>query len=186
MGNHILRRALVHVVVVAALPKTALHCLRNEIGVVALMLLMLTSCAGPVSFWYQANVMPGVADGELIHCRVAAAQSVPVNTQFGQNPSYVLPVTTSCVPFGAFVQCTQSGGGVIGGDVYSYDANTQLRSAEITQCMNQKGFDFISLRQCKEKDLREGLPTYRTLPVLSENACVKKSAHGNGYMFINP
>jgi len=149
-------------------------------------LLTLTSCAQPIQFWYQQGAVPGSANRELVNCQVAGVRNVPVNTQIGQSPSFVTPVTTSCFGGGYSIHCTQSGGDVIGGGVYSYDANSKLREALVAQCMREKGFQYITVRQCKDADLKNGLPNYRTLPPLNSNACVAKDSLGGRYVLVNP
>lgn len=150
------------------------------------LLLLLSSCAGPLEFWYKPNAYPGDSDRELLSCRVSGARSIPVNTQIGKTPTYVTPVITHCYPVGYYMRCSHSGGDVFGGDLYYYDVNDRLRKDVVAQCMGDKGYQSISIRQCTEKDLKKGIPSYRTLPQLNQNACVTKGISGDGYLFVNP
>jgi hypothetical protein len=128
--------------------------------------------------------VPNSGQSELTDCQVYAAQTVPANTQVGQNPTYVTPTNTNCYAIGTSVTCSQTGGNVYGGDVYSYDANAPLRQSVITNCMNKKGYFYISLPECKTDDIKNGLPNYSVLPALAANACVAKSP--SGFVFVNP
>src|ERR1700722_6970669 len=120
------------------------------------LLAALTACASNYEFWYKVNSVPNSGQSELTDCQVYAAQTVPANTQVGQNPTYVTPTNTNCYAIGTSVTCSQTGGNVYGGDVYSYDANAPLRQSVITNCMNKKGYFYISLPECKTDDIKNG------------------------------
>jgi hypothetical protein len=132
--------------------------------------LVLIGCAGPVNFWYKPGVPPNSSNTALLQCRLAGANAVPISTQFDRTPQYRTPITTNCFNTGSSVQCTQSGGQLIGGEVYSYDANAGLRNDYTVHCMNSQGFYNLSLRRCRERDVKGGIPRYSVLPILNSNA----------------
>lgn len=164
---------------------------------VAISTLFLVGACLPVEFWYKPGVVPQQPIIELTDCQVRAARDVPAQLMTGQTPTYVTPVQTSCTgsgqgrynPYGytsnSNVSCTQTGGQVSGGRLYTYDGNANLRGQVAVQCMSQKGYQYISVRKCENKDLPQSLPSYKTLPKLQSNSCAFQIPDGN-YIFVNP
>ena len=52
---------------------------------------------------------------------------MPPQIQVKTTPAYTIPITTYCNTIGTQTFCDTSGGNTIGGEVYSEDANIQLR-----------------------------------------------------------
>ena len=165
-------------------------------GLCAVSVVGLAACV-PVEFWYKPGVSPERPSVELNNCQVQAAKKVPAAPMIGQTPVYVTPVQTNCSGsgYGSYysstyrsstnVSCTQTGGQVYGGQIYTYDGNAQLRNQVVAQCMSNKGYQYISVRQCEARDTQKGLPTYKVLPRLQSNSCVVPAA-GGGWVFVNP
>ena len=150
---------------------------------VLIMTPMLLACV-PQSIYYKEGASYPDIDRASTDCQVKAAQSVPVNTQIGTTSTYTTPVQTSCYAgYGGYVSCNSSGGQTYGGDVYSYDANSNLRNRVANQCMQQKGFRLIELPTCTAAKAQAGVS--QKLPQLNANSCVTKSTNG-GLIVISP
>lgn len=98
-------------------------------------------------FYKSGGTFSGL-DKDKVDCSIEAANRVPASVQIAQTSSYRLPTNTSCYGVGSQAFCNTTGGNVIGGQVYSYDANAGLREQAGLQCLARKGYRQISLPAC--------------------------------------
>lgn len=150
-----------------------------------LLLLVLIAACAPVDLWYKQGARVSRLDNDLTDCRLHAAQSVPVNQQLARTPAFYTPRTTNCYSTGNTVQCYTSGGQVIGGNVYSYDANSGLRDDVTTQCMSNLGYRLIQLPQCAPATAKLANAPYTTLPAITEESCAAKVQTGR-WVIVTP
>ena len=122
---------------------------------------------------------------EFVACDVSAAQQVRVNSQIGQTSTYTSPTQTGCYGGYNTVNCYTTSGNIVGGSLYSYDANADLRGRVVAQCMAERGFAMVSLPQCSQSQLANGIPRYQSIPQLATNACVAEVSVGR-WAFVNP
>ncbi|SHI79023.1 hypothetical protein [Wenxinia saemankumensis] len=162
---------------------------RLRLAAAGTALLALAACMQepwPLSAWYRAGIAPGVLDRAQTACEVEAAQQVPVSTQIRTMPSYTTPTRTDCTSDDAGnTTCVTTGGETRGGDVVSYDANTELRQRVIAQCMGAQGYSRISLPRCTDDQLAGRSIGYQQIPDLSPGACAARAV-GGGTIFVNP
>lgn len=136
--------------------------------------IVLSGCEVPPSeYIFKPNATVAQKDKDDFNCDLRAAQAVPSNMQVGITPTYTTPLTTSCYGGSNSVNCTTTGGQVYGGDVYSYDANSSLRSEYWAQCMIDKGYSGVDLPTCSPKQMPENAAQLLTgkLRVPKEGAC---------------
>lgn len=84
------------------------------------------------------------ADADIFDCKVEATQAVPQNTQLRSSPAYRTPLVTRCTE----KRCYTTGGDLIGGNTYSYDANAGLRREYLARCLASKGYSATTLPVC--------------------------------------
>lgn len=121
---------------------------------------------------------------ESLDCGMASSRAVPVNSQVGVTPTYTTPLIaqpsyTSCYGGSYSVSCTTTGGGytggqTFGGQVYTYDANQELRDGYYRQCMRSRGYSEIMVRPCTDTEWKKAtrrLDTSGVLPPPSEVVC---------------
>ena len=124
---------------------------------------------------YQKGKTLKQANNDILDCQVAALQKVPSNTAVYTTPKYTTPVECS-ESFGS-VSCT--GGQTTGGNVVSYDANTQLRQRVTEQCMDNRGYKIVDYAICprdaqkkmNKKIAQEGEDLDQKMIPPSENSC---------------
>ncbi len=115
-----------------------------------LALSLLGACGAPsASYLYKEGGTVARADNDYFACELDAARGVPQDTRVATTPVYTTPVKTSCTPVGDSVECTTTGGEVSGGEVYSYDANADLRTRYLAQCLRARGYSSSVLPRCK-------------------------------------
>lgn len=104
---------------------------------------------------------------DYTNCEVASLQQVPRAIATAQTPivrtpqTTFSPATTRCYGAGNMVNCTTtpaivSGGQVSGGQIYSYDANGDLRQRVLEQCMINKGYQLVTLPPCTKLEAESG------------------------------
>ncbi len=97
---------------------------------------------------------------DTTECELAALQRVPPQIQVKTTPAYTIPITTYCNTIGTQTFCDTSGGNTIGGEVYSEDANIQLRYKVRNQCLAARNWRWVDIPACpkgiKFSDLRGG------------------------------
>ncbi len=119
-------------------------------GKALLALSLLGACGTPsASYLYKEGGTVARADNDYFECELDAARSVPQDTRVATRPVYTTPVKTTCTPVGGSVECTTTGGEVRGGEVYSYDANEDLRARYLAQCLRARGYSTNVLPRCK-------------------------------------
>lgn len=97
---------------------------------------------------YKAGSTQSQRDSATMDCRVEAAQRVPPNMQIKTTPTYTTPVTTQCNQIGYSTYCNSTGGQTYGGNTYSVDANTKLRTQVEARCLAQKGYSAPLVPAC--------------------------------------
>ena len=125
----------------------------------AMVTLMLSGCmetTQPATYIYRDGTSVAEADRDHFDCDVKAAQAVPTNTQIETMPSYTTPLRTSCNTRYGSTNCTTTGGDVIGGQTFSYDANEDLRREVWARCMGDRGYTGISIAACDSTRLPAG------------------------------
>ncbi|SNY90693.1 hypothetical protein SAMN04515647_0865 [Cohaesibacter sp. ES.047] len=123
----------------------------------ALMSIALSGCVTQTDYMYKPNTSYGTKADALLECKLQGAQRVPSNTRVGSTPVYVTPATTYCS--GGY--CNSYGGQVTGGDVYTYDANQELRDDLINQCLRRKGYTVTQVPVCRGKTVERPVSTDR-------------------------
>lgn len=144
----------------------------KRLALLAIIGFAVTGCdvPQPATFAYKPATNSVKKADDWTSCEIEAAQRVPVNTQVGQTPTFVTPMYTTC---GAY-SCYTSGGQVMGGDVYSYDANAELRNRAQNQCMARKGYQLYEANLCKKSQIPEGLSGNPTAQIIHPegNFCI--------------
>lgn len=95
-------------------------------------------------------------DQAVTQCQVQALRQVPQSVAVGTTPTYRTPTQTNCYAVGNMVQCATTGGQVYGGQVYSYDPNTNLRSRVEAQCMANRGYSLVTIPTCTSEQRASG------------------------------
>ncbi|MBT9382791.1 hypothetical protein KM176_02855 [Pseudooceanicola sp. CBS1P-1] len=155
--------------------------------------LVLTSCASqmtPQQLYMSGKPLPfrNYKTGATLmqrqdattDCQIEAARRVPQSIQIGTTPSYTTPIQTSCNRIGTQVFCNTTGGDTIGGNTYSYDANSGLRQSAYRQCIAHKGFLDLSIPACpKDQDVTIlATPASTRLPKLGASSCYRADETG--------
>jgi len=137
-----------------------------------LVLAGLAGCA-PYSGYYQAGQTVARLNADQTACEVFGAQQVPVNTQIRRNPVELVPAREICDRQG---NCSIIPARLEGGEVYSFDANTDLRRRVIGQCMADRGYARASVPQCTPEVAKVAIARAPTvLPPLGPNLCVART-----------
>ena len=156
--------------------------MRRLLGATTLTICVALAACVPttqLTYW-QPGVPPVTRQSDYTDCRVEAANRVPASMQIGTTPAYTTPVSTTCSGIGNSVFCSSTGGNVIGGNVYSYDANANIRDSVIQQCLARRGYQRITFPICTAEQRSRGVTPSLSemLPPASEVLCVT----GNGYV----
>ena len=96
------------------------------------------------TYLFKEGATVGQKEADIFDCRVEATRAVPQNTQLRSSPGYRTPITTRC----SDKRCTTTGGDIIGGRTYSYDANAGLRREYLARCIASKGYSATTLPTC--------------------------------------
>lgn len=151
-----------------------------------LILAMVLPLAGCVTdtVWYKEGASPAKINDAATNCAVQAARTVPQNPQIGQTPIYTTPMQTSCYGT-SYVTCTTTGGNIYGGNLYTYDANSGLRDAVMSQCMAKRGYQSVELALCSQRVANAVTEVdFATLPKLTKETCLIDM--GGSYRAVNP
>lgn len=100
---------------------------------------------------YKENSTLAQINQVVLDCQVEATQKVPVNNMLVTRPSYQEPV--SCTNHFGRVDC--SGGNSYGGGTFSLDANSNLRSRYVEQCLYNKGYVLTDFPVCDQNEISE-------------------------------
>jgi hypothetical protein len=102
----------------------------------------------PFNMFYRGGVSFQRIANDNVDCQVEAAQRVPTQILVSQTPIYTSPASTICSPIGGQLFCDQVGGRTYGGQIQSYDANSELRERAHMQCMARSGYRYVSIPAC--------------------------------------
>jgi len=138
--------------------------------------LLLAGCA-KLSIYHREGASVSRMQSDLLGCEVRAAQDVPVATELRREPPYYVPGDRVCYSNG---KCYLRGGYYLPGQVYTVDANRDLRARVERQCMADKGYRPVSLPPCPA-DVARRVPSgaTTTLPPLAEKNCFIRNADGS-------
>ncbi|NCO21791.1 MAG: hypothetical protein GW905_07270 [Rhodobacterales bacterium] len=145
-----------------------------------LILAVLAGCA-PYSGYYKAGQTVARLNTDQTACEVKGAQDVPPNTQLRRTPVELIPAREICDRHG---KCSVIPARIEGGEVYSYDANADLRARVVAQCMADKGYEKVSIPPCPDSVAKVAASRAPgVLPPLGPNICVAQGADG-GLIFV--
>lgn len=154
----------------------------KKFSVIAFLVATACVATGPVNVVYKPGSTGEQRLSALTECETQALAKVPRAMATGMTPAYTTPSNVQCYGTGAYVSCQQYGGQTYGGDVYSYDANQDLRDRVTMQCLAQKGFQTISLPSCDAEQSKRAVssmgrkqPTYDKIECVVEGGYVLKS-----------
>lgn len=137
--------------------------------------LLLCACvtAGPVQVVYKPGSTGEQRLSALTDCQIEALGRVPRATATGVTPSYSTPSNVQCYGTGAYINCQEYGGQTYGGTVYSYDTNVELRDRATAQCLQQRGYQVVSLPSCNSEQSKRAVSSVgRTQPTVDLIECV--------------
>jgi len=139
-----------------------------------LPLLVLVGCVN-LNTYCKEGVTFRTLNNDLTNCEVSAVQKVPVKKLIRRTPMYFTPTRTVCEGD----VCRTYGGELRGGEIYTVDANEDLRKRVKAQCMSNKGYDFVEIPRCTSDQLEGRLvaPVER-LPRLSGSLCATRLSNG--------
>ena len=146
--------------------------------------LLLTACedVGPVPVVYKPGSSGGQRSSVLTDCETQAISKVPRAIATGVTPSYSTPSNVQCYGTGNYVSCQEYGGQTYGGNVYNYDANQDLRDRVVKQCLQQKGYQVVSLPKCNAEQAKRAIssssqkqPTFDKIECVVDGGFVLKS-----------
>ena len=167
----------------------------------ALSLLLLAGCAAgtmtlyeaykagkPFPMYYKTGADFAQISNDNTNCQIEAAQRVPARTEFTQTPTYTSSAQTICNSYGtgygvtssSQTFCTQFGGDTYGGDIQSYDANTELRHEAAHQCMGKKGYRYVGIPPCPSGVDISGQDNERVLRPLAATTCYQIPSESSG------
>jgi hypothetical protein len=102
--------------------------------------LALGGCAGQ-DVWVKPGATVGDFEVSKGRCLAGAYSQVPAaQTVASFGTGYQAPLVTNCSAFGAFVNCTTTGGQYTPPPSFSYDANAGVRSQVFKGCMYSDGW----------------------------------------------
>lgn len=143
--------------------------------IVAITMLIASGCVmtGPVQVVYKPGSTGEERTSAFTDCEIQALGKVPRAIATGVTPAYTTPSNVQCYGSGAYISCQQYGGQTYGGDIYSYDANQELRDRVTLQCLQQKGYQVISLPTCDSEQSKRAVSAYgRKQPTYDKIECV--------------
>lgn len=133
------------------------------------------AACGPYDVYYREGASYSAQQRDLLGCKVKATSSVPESLRVATTPVFVSPVRTTCDG----KTCTTTGGEVSGGNVYTYDANADLRASFERQCMADRHYSVVRLPMCSGAvRARITGPVPGALPKLGETSCAVASESG--------
>lgn len=144
----------------------------RKLTVLAAVVLGACVATGPVSVVYKPGSTATQRSSALLECETQALAKVPRAIATGMTPRYTTPSNVQCYGTGYSVSCYNYGGQTYGGDVYSYDANQDLRDRVTLQCLQQKGYQVISLPQCNAEQAKRAVSSASKQPTYDKIECV--------------
>lgn len=152
--------------------------MRKLISIIGASLLLgvLASCAGPLRLYYQPGAQVANMQRSLLDCQVAAVESAPVATQIRREPPRYIPPRRYCDSAG---RCWYDGGFWIDGEVYTFDANADLRERVERQCMADRGYSYVEVPNCSSGVASQvPVAATRVMPPLSPQSCAIRNDDG--------
>lgn len=146
----------------------------------AISAIILTACAdtGPVAVIYKPGTTAEQRSNVLTGCETQALSNVPRAMASAVTPTYTTPSNVQCYGSGNYVNCHQYGGQTYGGNLYSYDANQELRDRVTMQCLQTKGYQVISLPQCNAEQSKRAVSSAgRPQPKAENIECVVEGGY---------
>ncbi len=140
----------------------------------AFLALALLGACGPMGVYYKAGAPVAAADRALLDCRVTAANKVPVNQVTRVIPGPRVPPKRVCDGDG---NCTIIPGRHLPPRIITEDANEGLRKQVVTQCMSDKGYQYVRIPNCSAGISQAVTPQQTTTyPQLSAKSCVVRKS----------
>lgn len=138
--------------------------------------LAVSGCA-PLQIYYRAGVDIQKLEADQLQCEVQALKDAPVAPQTRLTPPRYIPPRTHCDTQG---NCVTKGGFFLPGEIYTVDANADLRVRVERQCMAQRGYQPTSIPLCPP-DVAQRVPPGKTriLPALSDQSCAIRNQDGS-------
>jgi hypothetical protein len=143
---------------------------------------ILLSCA-PAPQYYKAGETVVNRERAELDCKVQAARQVPVQTVTQVIPGQWLPPHKVCpTP----TTCRMVPGRYLPPEFITEDANAELRTRVMRQCMADKGYGRVQLPPCPPAVAQAAAARPNAvLPVLQKNACTFRDADGV-WRIVNP
>lgn len=149
----------------------------KKIAAVTVLFVGACMATGPVSVVYKPGSTGPQRSNALLDCETQALARVPRAIATGVTPSYTTPSNVQCYGYGYSVSCHDYGGQTYGGDVYSYDANQELRDRVTLQCLQQKGYQVVSLPQCDAEQSKRAISASGKQPTYDKIECVVEGGY---------
>lgn len=158
----------------------------NDLGVIMIKKLVLVSLiglagcedAGPVGVVYKAGSTGEQRRAAVTNCEVNALSKVPRAMATAATPSYRSPSNVRCYGSGNYVNCREYGGQTYGGNLYSYDANQDLRDSVTLQCLQSRGYQMVSLPVCNSEQAKRVVSSSgRPQPTADKIECVVEGGY---------
>jgi hypothetical protein len=138
--------------------------------------LILTGLAGCASYsgYYREGQTVARLSADETTCEVLGVQQVPPNTQVRRTPVELIPEREFCDRAG---NCRVIPARLEGGEVYTFDANDDLRNRVVAQCMADKGYTRVTVPACSDQVAQVAISRAPSvLPPLGPNVCVARRA----------
>lgn len=132
------------------------------------------------SFLYKAGTNDAMRANDITTCQVDAAQRVPQNMVLRTTPAYTTPVQTTCNRIGTQTFCNSYGGDTYGGQTYSEDANSGLRTRAYLQCLGNMGYSLPTIPACPKGTTFSDLDQSNVLEPYSNRTCYFVTPEGQG------
>jgi hypothetical protein len=150
----------------------------KKVAAIAVCFVGACVATGPVPVVYKPGSTGSQRLVALTNCETEALARVPRAMATEMTPRYTTPSNVQCYDYGYTVSCQQYGGQTFGGDVYSYDANQELRDRVTAQCLAQKGYQVIELPQCSSEQAKRAISSANTKqPTSDQIECVVEGGY---------
>ena len=138
-------------------------------------LALLGGCL-PLQTYYKTGVSVQRLQSDQLACEVQALKDAPIATRTIVTPARYIPPRKHCNSVG---KCVVKGGFWIHGDVYTIDANEDLRERVELQCMAKRGYEPARIPACPS-GIAQSAPAAATqvLPPLNAQSCVIRNRDG--------
>lgn len=147
----------------------------GSLSIFALTAACVVQTQAETVFWRE-GIGFSARQSDFTSCEVASLQQVPRAIATAQTPivttpqTIFSPATTRCYGAGNTVNCTTTpaivaGGQTSGGQIFSYDANSDLRQRVVEQCMASKGYQLVTLPPCTRLEAESGQVLSQAAPL---------------------